>query len=245
MFLGQERYEQIFCNLLSPDYLEFHNETDSLMAVPLIFHDLPWGLYSIELPFSKRLGPLALTLIARFAQNVLTILWKVDAYETNRDQTQDAIHSLSDFLRATDFHEFLKSAKTAFMARPFTPECEAVETAINEALEQKHAQVKAQSVVPDASYVLDEIIKQIQSCVFGIVDITGCTANVVMELGMMASLGKPFLIFRRADDTAALPFNVGHYSFHRYEFRDGMMKVIDPGTGKLEPVDTVLEPLLR
>ncbi|MGH8468871.1 MAG: hypothetical protein ACREVY_07810 [Gammaproteobacteria bacterium] len=161
------------------------------MAVPLMFRDLPWGLYSVELPFSNKLGHRALDLITKFAQSISTILWKVDAYETNTAQTQEAINSLSEFLRATDFHEFLRPTKTAFMARPFTPECEAVQTAINEVLKRGQVQIEVRHAIPEVSYVLEQIIKQIQSCIFGIVDITGCKPNVVMELGMMVSLRKP------------------------------------------------------
>lgn len=82
---------------------------------------------------------------------------------------------------------------TFFLAEPFFPIEErirrerAVRSALREALEEKFSEncLKIADKMPKETAFFCDICHMIQSCPYGIVDISGLNPNVLMELGMM------------------------------------------------------------
>jgi len=63
--------------------------------------------------------------------------------------------------------------------------------------------------------------KQIYGAHFGIADITGLNRNVLIELGAITSLNKPFIMFRKLEDTLPLPFDIAGYQCYPYTVSNG------------------------
>lgn len=83
-------------------------------------------------------------------------------------------------------------------------------------------------------------MNQIRDAHFGIVDITSCNSNVMLELGMMMILGKKFILFRRRDDDHSLPFDIRNYQCYQYEVRRNGICTWNPGDTKPIPIEEVL-----
>jgi len=87
---------------------------------------------------------------------------------------------------------------------------------------------------------------KVRSSHFGIVDITNCNHNVMLELGMMMVLGKRVILLRRHDDETKVPFNIGGYHYFEYEVEPGPeIRLKDPGTNQFEPIKRVLEDFVK
>jgi len=64
--------------------------------------------------------------------------------------------------------------------------------------------------------ILDSIFSQIKECSIFIVDITAANANVFCEYGYAKALNKDIVIFKKADDSTKIPFDIDKYN--RYEY---------------------------
>jgi hypothetical protein len=221
--------------------LDFFKDTDSIMAIPLFFRDSLWGIYSVELPMSGKLDQETLELLTRLAGPIANLIWKSDAYELNDQQTTKAIERFKDALQQTKLH--LNPYRTGFIARPFCTECAGyleLEECLIKFLTDHQIQAKRYIHPPGNDYVVSEIMNQIKDAHFGIVDVTGFNPNVMLELGMMMILGKKFLLFRRKDDQASLPFDIRNYQCYQYEIRTGGINTWNPGDNESIPLEDVL-----
>lgn len=97
---------------------------------------------------------------------------------------------------------------TFFLAEPFHPEKgrkrreHAVKNALKNSLEEKFSEktLRIADKDPKESFFCD-ICRLIQSSAYGIVDISGLNPNVLLELGMLFSLGKPvFVLVKRNEE---------------------------------------------
>jgi hypothetical protein len=73
--------------------------------------------------------------------------------------------------------------------------------------------------------VIKEIRRLIKSSHFCIVDITGKSPNVMMELGMMMISDKDTIIIKRADDDTPIPFNINQENVYSYKLEDDQLWV--------------------
>ncbi len=227
---------------IGAEYLYIHETTDSIMAVPLVTRDALWGVYSVELPESRRFNLEFLQLLKHLASYVARVLWKVEALRHNQRHTDDAIGIFSDSIRSLAQWEELSPHRTGFIARPFAPSFEPVETWIAAQLRKKGVDARHYQHPPGRAYVLDEILGDIRKAHFGIADVTGCNPNVMLELGIMISLGKPRILLQVSDDPLEEPFNVRPFHLYRYEVRAGPeLLVATPGSARMQPMEQVLE----
>jgi hypothetical protein len=77
---------------------------------------------------------------------------------------------------------------------------------------------------------MSELLSQVRSSHFGIVDISELNPNVLVEFGVMLSSNKPVLIFREEKSVAKLPFDLSGYQCHEYIAKDGTFLVRDRAT---------------
>lgn len=98
---------------------------------------------------------------------------------------------------------------TFFLAEPFEPEAEkkrrgrAVKNALKEVLDEEFSEksLRVADQEPKEPAIFCDICCLIQSSDYGIVDISGLNPNVVLQLGMMLSLGKPvFVLMKRNEE---------------------------------------------
>lgn len=233
---------------IDPEYLYFHETTDSLMAVPLITRNVLWGIYSVELPDSGRFNEEFLSFMKQLAAYIARILWKVEALRHNQKHTDDAIVLFCDsILPLPKEWDLLSDERTGFIARPFTEPFDQVNACITSSLEAEGVEADHYRHPPGGSYVLDQIIKSIHRAHFCIIDITGQNCNVLIELGVTVSLGKEFILLKSVDDPSDVPFNINNFHQYRYELRPGpaLFVASSPGAGQLQPIDAVLRPWIR
>lgn len=130
--------------------------------------------------------------------------------------------------------------KTFFLAEPKEPEDARNRRgqAIRLALEDKY---KIRSALEERQpYAFTcKICEMIQSCVYGIADLTGELPNVVLELGMMLALGKPVIILRKkgAKKELELPSDVRAIEAIPFEEYIDILKPLK------EMAETLLPPL--
>lgn len=97
---------------------------------------------------------------------------------------------------------------TFFLAEPFQPEKErkrrerAVKNALKETMKEKFSEksLRISDKDPKELAIFCDICRLIQSSAYGIVDISGLNPNVVLELGMMFSLGKPVFVLVKEEE---------------------------------------------
>ncbi|MEO0352666.1 MAG: hypothetical protein AAF282_21705 [Cyanobacteria bacterium P01_A01_bin.15] len=138
--------------------------------------------------------------------------------------------------------------RSGFIARPFrTDEADflELEECTRDFLSSHQIQAKRYIHPPGKDYILSELMNQIRDAHFGIVDITTCNSNVMLELGMMMILGKKFILFRQREDTHSLPFDIRNYQCYQYEvWRNGIC-TWNPGDDNPISIKEVLRRFLR
>jgi GAF domain-containing protein len=232
---------------IEPRYLNFFESTDSIMAIPLTFRDTVWGIYSVELPTSGKLTQEIKKLMEWIARPLATIVWKADAQEFKQKQRAEAVRLFCTSWKEYEVEAMLTKYRTGFIARPFDPKFNVVEDCITETLENKDICAEHYKFGPGKeTFVIKEIMDKVRSSHFGIVDITNCNHNVMLELGMMMVLGKRFILLRRHDDATRVPFDISSYHYFEYEEKPGPeIRLKDPGTNQYEPIKQVLEDFVK
>ncbi|NEQ34760.1 MAG: hypothetical protein F6K04_28050 [Leptolyngbya sp. SIO4C5] len=94
---------------------------------------------------------------------------------------------------------------------------------------------------PGNRYVVSEIMKQIKDSHFGIVDITGFSPNIMLELGMMMILNKKFILLHQKVDNLELPFDIQNYHCYKYEIRRGGIYAWSPGDSQAVKIEEILK----
>ena len=232
---------------IEPRYLNFFELTDSIMAIPLTFRDTVWGIYSVELPTSGKLTQEIKELMERISRPLATIVWKADAQEFKKKQRSEAVRLFCTSWTVDGGEVMLAKNRTGFIARPFDPKFNVVEDCITETLENKDICAEHYEFGPGKeTFVIKEIMDKVRSSHFGIVDITNCNHNVMLELGMMMVLRKRFILLRRHDDETKVPFNISGYHYFEYEVEPGPeIRLKRPGTNQFEPIKGVLEDFVK
>ncbi|WP_346290513.1 GAF domain-containing protein [Sphaerothrix gracilis] len=222
--------------------LEFFRDTDSILAVPLLFRDALWGIFCIELPVSGNFTTEIVEFIKRLSKPIANIIWKADAYELNDTQTSQAIVKFKEIVQGSRIQ--VNPYRTGFIARPFTSETSdfyELEDCIREFLVANNIQARRYIHPPGNRYVVSEIMKQIKDSHFGIVDITGFSPNIMLELGMMMILNKKFILLHQKVDNLELPFDIQNYHCYKYEIRRGGIYAWSPGDSQAVKIEEILK----
>lgn len=238
-----QRKNDYVVNLATEERLpaEFHNFRDYLHAtltVPTPFRGKLRGLIRVEsttagLHFTKG----DLEGLRSLEQSTAIVLWKMDAFKENLVHTEQAVKA---FCRALDSSKPRMSPyRTGFIARPFEPEFERLSRKLEEIFRRREVRAKVYCPQQGGRLVVSEMIEQISSAHFGIVDLTGMNPNVLTEFGVLHGQNKGFLLFRSHKDTADLPFDLSGYHVHRYSFESDQLELHDP-TGNGNTIDEVI-----
>lgn len=234
-------------NPIERPYLYVWEETDSIMATPLVFGDSVRGVFCIELAESGKLNEGILDLMRRLSVPLATIIWKSEAHRLNHEHTTNAVKDLIHSINSYSFDEFINPYRAGFFARPFKAESSPVETAIKSEME-RHGILARQFVQRPAADTINEIMNQIGRAHFGIADITRSNPNVMLEVGMMIIQNKRLLLLRDIDDTTELPFDTNQYPYFAYSINgegDALSVSFFRADGTEVPLSSVVEDFLN
>lgn len=237
-------------SMIPTDYLVFYQDTDSIIAFPLLYQGTVWGIFSCEFEGTFEYSDTLYACFDNIVKSLANILWKSEVHQKTSQDTKDAINKFEESVRNLAPGTKRHDQRVGFYARPFAerPEegvtqFEAIEKRINESLLRHgaHAGHYQQSA---SKGVVEDILDKIKSTYFGIVDLTGVNPNVMMEFGIMKALERKNLIIKSKKDPTPLPFNVSHLPCHQYDSKDGKLFFIAP-SGENMDIDNVIDSLIE
>ena len=233
--------------MIAPEFLDINPRyvMDSVTCIPLMVRGEVRGLYAVELHSSGRIKPSIIALLQRLGRSLASLLWNADVYEYDQQKTSGAVQQFLNAIRKFTFDPiFLEEHyRAGFVARPFQPAFGEVEARLTKLLEVRYIRARCYRPSGGHDYIIDDIEKEIRSSHFCIADVTGASANVMMEVGMMMVLGKHFLLIRRRDDTTPRPFNISHLPIHEYDLGgdEAGLRMWDAATSRFLPLDQLID----
>ena len=194
------------------DYWIGNKSTDEEIVIPMINKGNVVGLINVECDHPDVLSEEIIRELKEIAEPLANIIEKSEADRERREQMRKCV-------REVDFRdiELLRRVCTCFLARPFRDEFVRVEESLQEELKKFGTNIEiAESEPPDFN-VFKDIAQQIQSCHFGIADITGMNPNILIEVGLMIGAGKPVMLIQDTDDQTEIPFDLKGRHIFRYK----------------------------
>lgn len=224
---------------------------DAMLVLPLVERTITYGLYSIELMVNGSFTRPTYDLIERLCRSLSSLLFNVDFYKYDLEKTNIAVARFLDSTRDFKFDPLVAkdTYRTAFVARPFTPQQTGLQDRLQECLRDDG--IYARQYVPIGDrYVIEDIISNIRNSHFCIADLSGTTpnSNVLAEIGMMIALRKRLLLLRRRGDGIGVevPFDLAQYPIWGYELEpEGEFRVWSAGRNEMIPFKMVLQEFLN
>lgn len=238
---------QIGGRSIEPSDLEFYEDTDTIIAIPISYRDTIWGVYSIQLDkFQKKVEDKAFKEISDLVYEMAHLMWKSDVQKQYIDDTKRAITNFQDAIVTPPVTITLNRERKGFIARPFVGEdFQYVEDYINEYLHVKGIHVDHYSYSPGGGIIIENLMEKIKQAHFGIADITENRPNSLLELGMMMILDKKFIILKRKDDDKEVPFDISAYQYYRYEKEGVKFVFFEPGNNNPLNIDDIFDSFIR
>ena len=234
-------------DIVEIDDLEFYEDTDTVIAIPMSYRDTIWGVYSIELErYQKNVEDKTFREIYALANAMASVIWKSDVEKQYLNDTSRAINNFKDSIATFPVTIRLNPVRVGFMIRPFVGEdFEYIEKYINKSLHKKNVHVTHYSHPAGAGPVIQNLMEEIKKAHFGIADITNNTPNALLELGMMMILNKRFIILKRKDDDTDVPFDIGSYQYYKYEMKGPELVFFEPGQKNPVKIDDVFNSFIE
>lgn len=203
----------------------FSPDTDAIVALPLKHRGFTWGVLSLEFTSVKEYNRELLAELIQVAMDLSCLIWKSDVQEQNTEETREAVEEFRRTIARAEIEAVpLTRYPSCFISRQFDKagKFEEIENKIQAILTTVRV-----SHYRDLGkgFVIKEISTLIKSSHFCIVDITGKSPNVMMELGMMMMSDKDTIIIKRADDDTPIPFNINQENVYSYKLEDDQLWV--------------------
>ena len=230
---------------INENYLEFFSETDGILVIPLFFKENFMGIYSIEFPEYMTIKNEVVDEIIELSKFIAVLLWKVDVQNQINEDAGNAISHFRSAIFEETIERMLDEYKSGFFARPFDIKYEGVEKYIKGFFGQNNILVKSFEHKPGTGFVVGNIRAQIESSHFGIIDISECNPNVMVEFGMMKALDKKFILLIRKDDDTEIPFDLRPFHVYKYEFKKDEILVVDPSSNQMKSIDDSLRSFIN
>jgi hypothetical protein len=221
--------------------LDVYPATDMLFVVPLTVENVVCGLFSIEWDRSFELSRQFRTMIDAAADTCAMVCWKSEITALTHGQTAEAINIFIDAITETGERHELDPARTGFFARPYEDRFGLLESIINRHLATRGVAAHSFSPVPGRGLVVPDILRAIERAHFGLVDITGQSANVMLELGAIMGANKQFVVIRDEEDRSDLPFDAAPYQCNYYRWDGDAVYVLASNNTAPEPIGCFLD----
>jgi hypothetical protein len=226
--------------IITGRYIDVYSRTRSFAAVPITYRSQR-AILSIEAGYAQSLKDYHIESMRALAVPIVYLIWKASAFKANNSQTSEAIEN---FVRANSRPvSNLNPYKSGFIARSFDKAFDQIEHTITAVLQNEGVRAKAYQHPPGGGLIMDELLKQIRSSHFGIVDISELNLNVLIEFGVMLGTEKPILILRREGSAPKLPFELGNYQCHEYRVEGS--SVLVRNTTSVVPIQEILGDFIR
>jgi hypothetical protein len=223
---------------ISGRYMDIYSSTRAYAAIPIKYRAQFRGVLSVEAATPSRIKRHYLENMRALERPIGIVLWKSSVFEENRRQTNEAIQG---FVAASSkLFSPLNAHRTGFVARPFAPEFELFGATIEKIFQREHIKATSYRHPPGGGLLINEMLEQIHAAHFGIADITGLNANVLIEFGALLATNKPFLIFRNKSDALQLPFDISGFQCYQYEIIDKSVEIISVPNSRT-PLTEVLQ----
>ena len=216
--------------------------TNAAIVVPAFARNQLRGILMIEAA-AREFSSADVDSLWNVAKPIANLLWKLDSFEQNSQQTKEAIAAFEMSIEMSETP--LNPYRTGFVARPFDEEFTESAELVKKIFEARKVRVIEYEHPFSGDVVIAEIYRQISAAHFGVVDITGLRPNVLLELGMIMGLNKPFVMLKSADDDGEMPFDIASYHFFRYIVDKKVLMFFDPAKPAEQSADTVLETFLN
>lgn len=220
---------------------------DSMFVLPLVERGITYGLYSIELIFTSSLTKPSYDLVERLCRSISSLLFNADFLKYDLEKTHTAVARFLDSIRDFKFDPLMVKDvyRTAFVARPFTPQHTELQNRLEKCLRKEG--VCSRHYVPMGDrYVVADIVSSIRNSHFCIADVSGATpnSNVLAEVGMMIVLEKKLILLRERGSgiEASIPFDLAQYPIWEYELGpEEELRVWSAGQHEMIPFGRVLQ----
>lgn len=231
---------------ITPEYLDMpgrYDWMDSMMCIPLMVRGNVWGLYSVELQTSGRLNANVLDLLQRIGKALAALLWNADVYAFDLEKTSRAIQQFLAKIGTFSFDPiFLEERfRSGFIARPFDTSFSDIEEKLVALFKARGVRARRYIYEGGRRYIIDDIMAHIQRSHFGIADITDANPNVLMEVGMMMSHRKHFMLIRKKGEVSPLPFDISQYPLYEYELRPEGLRTWSSVDNRFQSFEEVLD----
>lgn len=232
------------------EYTNISPKTRSILVTSYFRQKNLWGILSIELGEPNRFNNAMVGLFSEITKHIQIIIKKTHTRSLKQKDTDKAINLFCDKIKRFNLKRRIKSVPTGFFSRPFSSEYNIVEDCLAKIFKENN--IVFNSFMSDTSkgIITDRIINRINYDNFGIVDISGLKANVMIELGYLINSNIELLIIKNYSDEFEIPFNIkGHqcylYKIEHPEPNIQEMKIHSKKSGKWNKIDSIVKPLIK
>jgi GAF domain-containing protein len=208
-------------------YFYMFNRTRAIAAYPIEYRNQVHGVLTVEMTDdnNSRLEREHIRFLEQLVEPTAILMWKANIFEENQKQADLAIEYLRDTADEKVTRR-LASHRTGFIAAAFKPEFVKISDMIENAF--RAARVQATTYRPrHETYVVEEMLEQINVAHFCVVDITSLNQNVLIETGIIIGMNKPMVILQDRNDQTAVPFDIAGHQVFRYARRGEDIDIFD------------------
>ena len=215
---------------IEPKFIRYWESTDSIIVFPLIYMDTIWGTFSLEAPERRPFKSIVFKELQQLSVYLTDLIYKVDAFDRNELGNKEAIEGFKKRIRETSGD--LYDTKKGFLAYPYdNAKFEVIIDSLKDLFAERNIYLVEGTQDTTSENIIQDILEKVNQSYFGVFDVTQCTNNVMLELGMMMNTDKRVLILKQVSDESEIPFNIAHKQVHRYELLQGReFRVLPPGT---------------
>ena len=238
--------DRISSDAIEERYLRFDDNTRSILAIPIIYHEQLRGIIVAQSGLSHGFTDYHFELIKTLMMPTAIMIWKSAVTEENHHHTRHAIEKFK--MHASRPSSSLNPYRTGFIARPFEPGFGELAAALTGIFKDFRIRAESYSQSLEGTLVITDILAKINATHFAILDITGLKPNVLIELGAVIHSEKKFLLLQQNSDQTRLPFNISGFPVFKYLIDHNEITVIQPSGERLTLKDCMsglIDQLLR
>jgi hypothetical protein len=197
-------------------YFNLFDRTRAFAAYPVEYRNQVRGVLPIEIldDTDNQIEREHIRFLEQIAEPTAILMDKAATFEENKTHVELAL----DYLRKTANASVGRrpaSHRTGFIAVSFKHEFVKITDLIENAF--RLASVQATIYRPrNETFVVKEMVEQINSAHFCVIDITSLNQNVLIETGIIMGMDKPRLFLKHQDDETGLPFDIAGEQVSRY-----------------------------
>lgn len=234
---------------IGPEYTDFIGEPDSVVAIPLCAsNENVIGVLSVQFTNEKAISQKFVDVLHEISVEIARIMRKASETLSYTRNSTDAVEGFLDDILDLELSPELLVEKRAigFFSRPFEQDFNEIGSRMEDYFAEHDVELSTYNPDRPGGIVVNDLLKQIKTSLFGIADITGSNPNVMIEVGALISSDRDIFLFKRHEDSEATPFIVsGHYAHTYRVLKDGDIEIKHPQENKFRPFEEAMREMLR